>query len=101
MAIEVQQIFVDGINHINFVNGMVRLGMGVLIPSSDATDNQTQPEFDEKYCLIMPLNSFLASFNSQKQLIDQLEAGGVISKDIKEAAENTATDSVVIPEQVK
>ena len=39
MQDELKQIFIDGISHINFVNGMVRLTIGTLIPNDDNTQS--------------------------------------------------------------
>jgi hypothetical protein len=76
MCKEIKEIFVDGISHINFVNGMVRLTMGTLVPNDDT--NAT-PDFRDEYRIIMPLNSFLAGFTSQKQLMEQFEANGLVT----------------------
>lgn len=89
MCNKIKEIFVDGISHINFVNGMVRLTMGTLIPNDDTT---ATPEFNDEYRIIMPLNSFLAGFTSQKQLMEQFEANGIVSPQ--------NTENVVVPDVV-
>ena len=91
---EQKQIYIDGINHINFLNGMVRIGIGTLIPGE--AENE-EPSYREEYRLIMPLNSFLASFGSQKKLIDQLEEKGIITKQEEQPVDTSA----IIPEVVK
>ena len=91
MQDELKQIFIDGISHINFVIGMVRLTIGTLIPNDDNTQT---PEFKDEYRIIMPLNSFLAAFTSQKQLMDQLEENKIISP-------NYSENNAIIPEAVK
>ena len=91
MENDIKQIFIDGISHINFVNGMVRLTIGTLIPNDD---NTATPEFKDEYRLIMPLNSFLAAFTSQKQLMDQLEENKIISP-------NGMQNNSIIPDVVK
>jgi hypothetical protein len=91
MQDELKQIFIDGISHINFVNGMVRLTIGTLIPNDD---NTVTPEFKDEYRIIMPLNSFLAAFTSQKQLMDQLEENKIISP-------NGSAENPIIPDVVK
>lgn len=92
---QVKQIFIDGINHINFLNGMVRIGIGTLVPTDD---NENEPVYQEDYRLIMPLNSFLASFTNQKKLIDQLEEKGIITKQTEPEMADT---SAIIPDVVK
>lgn len=91
---EVKQIFSDGINHINFLNGMVRIGIGTLVPGEQENE---EPSYNEEYRLIMPLNSFLAAFASQKRLLDQLEEKQIITKQ----PEQTSDTSAIIPEVVK
>lgn len=88
---EIKEMFIDGINNINFVNGMIRMTVGTLVANED--DN-TQPEFNATYRIIMPLNSFLAGVNSQNQLVEKLEANKIISRN-----NNTGT-SEVVPEVV-
>jgi hypothetical protein len=73
----VKEMFVDGISHINFLNGMIRITYGTLVP--DPENENAEPTFVDTQRLVMPLNSFLAAFQSQKQLIDQLEEKGVIT----------------------
>lgn len=91
----VQQIFVDGINHINFINGMVRINMGVVVPGET---EQSEPSFKETHQLIIPLNSFLNAFESQKQLIEQLEANEIITKQPENPA---APTEAIVPEIVQ
>lgn len=86
----VQRVFVDGINHINFINGMIRINMGVVVPGPE---EDSDPSFKETHQLIIPLNSFLNAFESQKQLIEQLEENGIISKN--EDAQDNITDAIV------
>ena len=92
---DVKQIYIDGINHINFLNGMIRIGIGTLIPG-EAQDEE--PTYKEEYRLIMPLNSFLAAFASQQKLLAQLEEKQIITKQNSEQMPDT---SAVIPEVVK
>jgi len=96
-----KHVFIDGINNINFINGMVRLNMGIVIPGET---EEAQPTFKETHQLIIPLNSFLNAFESQKQLVEQLEKNGIITKqDSERAAANVnlnKTDSIV-PEVVQ
>ncbi len=94
MLNEPKQIYIDGINSLNFLNGMIRIGTGTLIPA-DETAEKKEPTFKEEYRIIIPLNSFLAGFQSQKELIEQLEERGVITK------QTTQTESAVIPDVVQ
>lgn len=91
---ELKEIYVDGINHINFVNGMIRLTMGTLVATDE--DGETQPEFNPTYRVIMPLNSFLTGVNSQNQIIEKLIENGIISKRTEEEM-NTSVQSEIIP----
>jgi hypothetical protein len=93
----VKELFVDGVSHINFLNGMVRVTYGTLSPNTK--DENAEPEFNEKFRLVMPLNSFLAAFQSQHQLIAQLEEKGVITP--KTDAETAPVMESIIPETVK
>lgn len=86
---EIKEMFIDGINNINFVNGMIRMTVGTLVANED--DN-SQPEFNATHRIIMPLNSFLAGFTSQKQLMEQFEANGIVSPQ--------NTENVVVPDVV-
>ena len=88
---EIKEMFIDGINNINFVNGMVRMTVGTLVANED--DN-TQPEFNATYRIIMPLNSFLAGVYSPNQLVENLEAHKIISRN------NNTETSEVVPEVV-
>jgi hypothetical protein len=87
-----KQVFVDGINTINFLNGMVRMGIGTLIP---ATEEGKEPTFSEDYRLIIPLNSFLGGFQSQKDLLEQLESKGIITKQDQKTPESAIIPDVV------
>lgn len=88
---EIKEMFIDGINNINFVNGMIRMTVGTLVANED--DN-SQPEFNATHRIIMPLNSFLAGVNSQNQLVEKLEANKIISRN------NNTETSEVVPEVV-
>jgi hypothetical protein len=92
-------IFTDGISRINFLNGLVRISIGTLVaPEKEETANE-QPEFNDDYTLVIPLNSFLAGMQSQEQLLSQLEANNIISKQDK--AENNTTLNNVVGEMIK
>jgi hypothetical protein len=91
-----KHIFVDGINNINFINGMVRINMGIVVPGET---QEEQPTFKETHQIIVPLNSFLNAFESQKQLIEQLEKNGIISK--TDGTSPAGNQDVIIPDVVK
>lgn len=93
----VKQIYSDGINHINFLNGMIRIGIGTLIPGENQNE---EPSYNEEYRIIMPLNSFLAAFNSQQKLLAQLEEKQIITKQQTEN-EPISDTSAIVPEVVK
>lgn len=88
----VKQLYIDGINNINLINGMIRIGMGVLVPDEN---NSEEPLYKEEYKLIMPLNSFLSAFNSQKKLIDQLVEKNILTKQPEQDT------SAIVPEVIK
>lgn len=79
MSNEIKQIFIDGIDNINFINGMVRMSMGTIIPKNN--DIEDNVEFKTEYRIIMPLNSFLTAFKSQQGLIDKLIENKVLTKE--------------------
>lgn len=79
MSNEIKQIFIDGIDNINFINGMVRMSMGTIIPKNN--DIEDNVEFKPEYRIIMPLNSFLTAFKSQQGLIDKLIENKVLTKE--------------------
>lgn len=89
---QVKAIYTDGIYNINLINGMIRIGIGTLVPNEE---NQEEPLYKEEYKLIMPLNSFLTSFNSQKKIIDQLVEKNILTKQPEQDT------SAVIPEVIK
>lgn len=79
MSNEIKQIFIDGIDNINFINGMVRMSMGTIIPKNNEIEDNV--EFKTEYRIIMPLNSFLTAFKSQQGLIDKLIENKVLTKE--------------------
>lgn len=82
MSNEIKQIFIDGIDNINFINGMVRMSIGTIIPNNMNTGEiEDNLEFKPEYRLIMPLNSFLSAFKSQQGLIDKLIENKIITKE--------------------
>lgn len=82
MPNEIKQIYIDGIDNINFINGMVRMSIGTIIPNNMNTGEiEDNLEFKPEYRLIMPLNSFLSAFKSQQGLIDKLIENKIITKE--------------------
>lgn len=82
MSNEIKQIYIDGIDNINFINGMVRMSIGTIIPNNMNTGEiEDNLEFKPEYRLIMPLNSFLSAFKSQQGLIDKLIENKIITKE--------------------
>ena len=92
---ELTTIFTDGLSNVNFINGMVRLTIGTVqaVANNNGEISAENSEFVDQYNIIMPLNTFLNAFNSQKQLIDKLIDNKVIAP-----KEETTEESVIIPE---
>ena len=90
---EIKNIFTDGMSHINFVNGMIRMTFGTVqaIANEKGDINEEDSTFTDEYCLILPLNTFLNMFGSEKQLVDKL-----IEKEIITA---NKSESPIIPKK--
>ena len=73
---EKREIFADGIGQIHFIGGMARLDLANLQP----TEEGKEPVMESSIRVIMPMQGFLAAFNSMQQLIDKLVAAGVLKK---------------------
>lgn len=85
MKNDIRQIYIDGVDNINFINGMVRISMGTIIPpQNNKNENQEENTFKPEYCIIMPLNSFLLAFKSQEGLINKLIENKIISTESPE-----------------
>ena len=73
---EKREIFADGIGQIHFAGNMVRFDFMTLQPEEDGK----APVPRSSIRVIMPMQGFLAAFNSMQQLIDKLVAAGVLKK---------------------
>ena len=71
-----KELFADGFGQIHFAGGMVRFDLMTLQPGEEG--KAPVPESHTR--IIMPLQGFLAAFNSMQQLSDKLVENGVLKK---------------------
>lgn len=69
--------FVDGVEKIHFLGGMVRIDFATFQPNEQ---NPDQPVMETKERLIMTPEGFLRTFNSIQQLADELLKKGILKK---------------------
>jgi hypothetical protein len=72
-----QEKYVDGVEKIHFLGGLVRIDFGTLQPN-EANPEQPTLEFTER--LITTPEGFLRIYNSIQQLADHLIKQGVLQK---------------------
>jgi hypothetical protein len=72
-----KEIYVDGIDKIHFIGGMIRIDMMSLEAGEDP-DSPPVPVFKER--IVMPPEGFLRSFDTMQQLINQLMEKGVFKE---------------------
>ena len=71
-----KEIYADGIGQIHMIANMVRYDFVTLQPGEEGKD----PTPESNVRIIMPLQGFIASFNTMRQMIDKLVESGVITK---------------------
>lgn len=81
--------FVDGVETISFMEGMVHMELFNYIPGSQKQKGQRPLEITEE--LIMTPQGFLRAFSAMQNLVTQLEQAGVVRK-------NDNAASVIEPE---
>lgn len=81
-----ERIFVDGIESISLIEGMVRLELFNYIPDKNHKQGE-RPEFEVTSEMIMSPQSFMRAFNAMQNLVGQLEKAGVVRKNDSTAAE--------------
>ncbi|OGV47828.1 MAG: hypothetical protein A2017_15990 [Lentisphaerae bacterium GWF2_44_16] len=69
--------FVDGVEKIHFLGGVVRIDFATFQPNPE---NPDQPSMETKERLIMTPEGFLRTYNSIQQLAEQLLKQGVLKK---------------------
>lgn len=69
--------FVDGVEKIHFLGGVVRIDFATFQPNPE---NPDQPGMETKERIIMTPEGFLRTFNSIQQLAEQLLKQGVLKK---------------------
>lgn len=74
---EIEEIYSDGIGKIHFLGGTIRLDLFSFEPTDD---DKSQPEPVITKRIVMSPNAFLASYESFVNMIDKLQAAGIISK---------------------
>ena len=72
-----KEIYVDGVEKIHFLGGMVRVDFGTMQPNAETPD-QPNLEFTER--IITTPEGFLRIYNSIQQLADHLLKQGVLKK---------------------
>jgi ribosomal protein S19E (S16A) len=84
--------FVDGIETISFIEGMVHLEWFNYIAGSQKQNDQ-RPDLEITEELIMTPRGFLRAFSAMQKLVKQLEQAGVVRK-------NEDNDAIIHPEVV-
>jgi hypothetical protein len=73
----VPEHFVDGVAHIGFTGGVVRIDLAHL--SAHATDEQGQPALERNVRLITSLEGFVATYQTMQRMIERLASQGKIA----------------------
>jgi ribosomal protein S19E (S16A) len=84
--------YVDGIETISFMEGMVHIELFNYIPGSQKQKGQ-RPDLEITEELIMTPQGFLRAFSAMQNLVTQLEQAGVVRK-------NDKPDSIIQPEVI-
>ena len=94
--------FVDGVESISFMEGMVHLELFNYIAGSQKQKGQ-RPEMDVTEELIFTPQGFLRTFSAMQNLVNQLEQAGVVKKNndtatpIKAEIVDDSPDSTISP----
>lgn len=72
-----KEIFIDAVEKIHFLGGMVRIDFATFQPNAE---NPDQPSLETKERVIMTPEGFLRTYNSIQQLAEQLLKQGVLRK---------------------
>ena len=91
-----KRIFVDGVESISMVEGMIHLELFNYIPGPKPENSGTPREKGSE--LIMPPQGFLRAFAAMEQLVQQLADAGVISRSKPQAAASAPDESRKAPE---
>ncbi len=75
MERSVKTVFAHTIGRADFIGGMVRCELNILIPGDDASD---RPQSVVTHALVMPTDGFLRAFATLEELVRQLAEAGVI-----------------------
>ena len=86
--------YIDGVEAISFMEGMVHMELFNYIPTKNQPKGQ-RPELEITEELIMTPQGFLRTFSAMQNLVAQLEQAGVVKKN-----ENVADAEVITPEVV-
>jgi hypothetical protein len=87
--------YVDGVEAISFLEGMVHMELFNYLPTKTQAKGQ-RPELEITEELIMTPQGFLRTFSAMQNLVTQLEQAGVVKKN-----NNAKEAEVVTPEVVK
>ena len=77
---KILETYVDGVEKIHFLGGLVRLDLGTLQPNPE---NPEEPKMEFTQRVITTPEGFLRIYNSIQQLADHLLKQGVLKKNEK------------------
>lgn len=75
-AAETQETFADGIGHVSYSGGVVRIDY--VSQSSTERDAAGKPVLVHRHRVIMPLEAFVAAFATQRELVEKLVKQGAV-----------------------
>lgn len=90
---EIQEIYSDGIGKIHFLGGTIRLDLFSFEPN-DGDNEQPVPVITRR--IVMSPNAFLASYESFVNMIEKLQAAGIISKSSNSSAPENNEENVTV-----
>ena len=67
-----QVVFSDRIVGLSIQNGLVRVDLAMIAGTAETKDGKDALKLEVTHQLVMPLDAFVAGFNMQKKLVDEL-----------------------------
>jgi hypothetical protein len=86
--------YIDGIETISFMEGMVHMELFNYIPTKNQQKGQ-RPDMEITEELILTPQGFLRAFAAMQNLVNQLEQAGVVKKNADAAETKVITPEVV------
>lgn len=91
-----QVVFSDRIVGLSVQNGLVRLDLATIAGPAKNKDGKEGVKLDVTHQLVMPMDAFLAGYNMQQKLVQELltrqqKRGGKAAKDAGDAAQAPAS----------